>query len=130
MFNLPDDYIKYYEDNEQMKAMSAAGVMIEMHKWKNYQGGSVDFWGDLVRRVLVEEKVFHVEKRPEAKFSDKADRALFQATKQVGSKQFGYIVVLGVDKKNVYVLEAWGPVDEFEKDRAKIEKAVGSMRVR
>lgn len=130
MFALPEGYIKYYEDNLQMKAMSAAGVMIEMHKWKNYQGGSVDFWGDLVRRVLVEEKVFHIEKRPEAKFDNKTDRAVFQATKQIGSKHFGYLVVLGADKKNVYVLEAWGPAEEFEKDRTKLEKAVGSMRVR
>ena len=130
MFVLPEGYIKYYEDREQMEAMSAGGVMIEMHRWKNYKGGSVGFWGDLVRRVLVEEKVFHIEQRPEAKLGDKADRALFQASKQIGSKQYGYLVVLGADKKNVYVLEAWGPMQEFEKDRAKLEKAVGSMRIR
>lgn len=130
MFTLPEGYIKYYEDRDQMKAMSAAGVMIEMHKWKNYKGGSVSFWGALVRRVLVEEKVFHIEQRSGAKLSNKAGCVLFQASKQIGSKQYGYLVVLGADKKNVYVLEAWGAMQDFEKDRAKLESAVGSMRLR
>lgn len=129
MFALPKDYIKFYEDREQMKAMSAAGVMLEMHKWKNYEGGSVSFWGDLVRRVLVEEKAFHIRERPDAQLDDKAGCALFQATRQIGSKQYGYLLALGADKKNVYVLEAWGPVEQFEKDRPKIENAVTSMRL-
>jgi hypothetical protein len=130
MFNLPEGYIKYYEDKSRNRAMSADGVILHMYKEKNYSGGDIEFWSSLVRRVLVEQKVIHLDKQSELKLTSKKDAALFKGAKQIGTKQFGYIAVIAVTKRNVYIFEAWGPQQEFEKDFSKLETAAQSMRLK
>lgn len=127
-FTLPDGYIKYYENNGKTRAMSADGVMIYLHKEKNYKGGNVDFWSSLVRRVLVEQKTIHPKKESEIKLKNKKDAFLFVGSKQVGSKQYGYIAAVAPAKNDIYIIEAWGPSQEFEKDENKLEKAVMSLK--
>ena len=83
-----------------------------------------------MRRVLVEQKVFSVAEQLKPKLKNKADAVIFICGKQIGSKDFGYLVGLAANKKSVYVLEAWGPIAEFEKERDKLEGAVASMRTR
>jgi hypothetical protein len=110
--------------------MSADGVMIHMHKEKNYKGGDVDFWSSLVRRVLVEQKTIHITKQPELKLKNKKDAILFVGNKQVGSKQYGYLAAIAPTKNDIYIFEAWGPLQEFEKDENKLEKAVMSLKLK
>ncbi|MBN1972504.1 MAG: DUF4349 domain-containing protein [Sedimentisphaerales bacterium] len=128
-FSLPDGYIKYFENKKQTRAMSADGVMIYVHKEKNYQGGNIDFWSSLVHRMLVEQKTIRITKQPELKLKNKKDAVMFVGSKQVGSKQYGYLAAIVPTKQNVYIFEAWGPMQEFEKDRVKLEEAVISMRL-
>ena len=129
-FELPDGYVKYYEDGRQTRAMSADGVMIDFHKERNYKGGNIEFWGKLVRRVLVEQKVFHVEDAEELKLERKSDAVVLRGGKQIGSKEYGYLAAMAASKKYVYVFEAWGPAEQFEQDRQKIQSAIKSMRSR
>jgi hypothetical protein len=129
VFTLPDGYIKYFQDKNLTRAMSADGVMIHLHKEKNYTGGSVKFWASLVRRVLVEQKVIHIDKKLELKIKNKNDAVLFAGHKQIGTKQHGYIIALATTKRNIYVFEAWGPLQEFDKDRSKLENAIKSMQL-
>jgi len=130
VFTLPDGYIKYYQDKNRTRAMSADGVMIHLYKEKNYTGGSIRFWASLVRRVLVEQKVIHIEKNLELKIKNKNDAVLFAGSKQIGTKQHGYIVALATTKRNIYVFEAWGTLQEFDKDRSKLENAIKSMQLK
>ena len=130
MFALPDGYVRYYQDKRRARAMSAAGVMIDVHKEKNYKGGSVGFWGDLVRRVLVEQKVFHLKEDLKLNPRGKTECVLLAGSKQIGAKQFGYLVGLAASKKYVHVFEAWGPLQELEEDREKLIDAIKSMRLR
>jgi hypothetical protein len=130
MFALPEGYIRYYEDGNRTSAMSAEGVIIDVHRQKNYKGGDGNFWGRLVRRVLVEQKVFHIKEQVDAKLKRKSEAVLLIGSKQIGTKQFGYLVALAASKKYVYVFEAWGPLEEFTEDRDKLQKAVESMRIR
>lgn len=129
VFTLPDGYIKYFQDKNRTRAMSTDGVMIHLHKEKNYTGGSVKFWASLVRRVLVEQKVIHIDKNLELKIKNKNDAVIFAGSKQIGTKQHGYIVGLATTKRNIYVFEAWGPLQEFDKDRSKLENAIKSMQL-
>jgi hypothetical protein len=130
VFELPEDYIKYYQDKSRTKAMSAAKVMIDLHKETNYKGGSVKFWGELVRRVLVEEKAFSIKDSKRLTLRNKVEVVTHGGVKQIGTKMKGYLVGIAVTKKYVYVFECWGPIEEFEKDAAKLTKAIESMRVR
>jgi len=130
MFEFPDGYIKYYEDKIRNRAMSAKGVIIHVHKEKNYKGGTIEFWSSLVRRVLVEQKVMHIDKQTELKLNKKNDAVLFKGSKQIGTRQFGYLAVIAATKRNVYVFEAWGPKQEFDKDVGKLETAAKSMQLK
>lgn len=130
IFELPSGYVKYYEDRYSDRAMSAEGVMIYAHSERNYKGGEVDFWATLIRRVLVGEKVFNIDKREELELKGKGTAVALRGSKEIGLKQYGYLVALATSKKYVTVFEAWGPLEQFEGDRSKIEEAVKSIRVR
>ena len=128
-FNLPDSYIKYYEHDGRTRAMSADGVVIYQYKEKNYKGGDIEFWSSLVKRELVEQKTIYITKQDEIKLNNKKDAVIFAGTKQLGSKQYGYLAAIAPKKDNIYIFEAWGPLDEFEKDESKLEKAIKSMKL-
>ncbi|MDH4238046.1 MAG: DUF4349 domain-containing protein [Phycisphaerae bacterium] len=130
MFELPSGYVKYYEDKYGARAMSAEGVMIHAHNERNYKGGEVEFWATLVRRVLVGEKVFNIDKREELELKGKSTAVVLRGSKEIGLKQYGYLIALATSKKYVTIFEAWGPLEQFEEDRSKIEEAIKSMRVR
>ena len=130
MFDLPSGYVKYYEDRYGDRAMSAEGVMIHSHSERNYKGGEIEFWATLVRRVLVGEKVFNIDKREELELKGKRTAIVQRGSKEIGLKQYGYLIALATSKKYVTIFEAWGPLEQFEEDRSKIEEAVKSMRVR
>jgi len=130
LFELPSGYVKYYEDSYNARAMSAEGVMIHVHYERNYKGGEVEFWATLARRVLVGEKVFSIDKRDELELKGKTKAVFLTGSKEIGMKQYEYLIALATSKKYVTVFEAWGPLEQFEEDRPKIEEAVKSMRVR
>ncbi|MHC4316163.1 MAG: DUF4349 domain-containing protein [Planctomycetota bacterium] len=130
MFELPGGYVKYHEDRYGARAMSAEGVMIHAHSERNYKGGEVEFWATLVRRVLVGEKVFSIDKQEELNLKGKRTAVVLRGSKEIGLKQYGYLIALATSKKYVTIFEAWGPLEQFEEDRSKIEETVKSMRVR
>jgi hypothetical protein len=130
MFDLPGGYVKYYEDRYSDRAMSAESVMIYAHSERNYKGGEVEFWATLVRRVLVGEKAFNIDKREEFKLKGKKPAVVLIGSKEIGLKKYGYLIAVATSKKYVTIFEAWGPLEQFEEDRTKIEEAVKSMRVR
>jgi hypothetical protein len=130
MFELPEDFISFYEDNNRSAAMSAANVIIDMRKQKNYKGGSVDFWGDLVRGVLVEQKVFSVTEKSEVTLKNKRKAVLMEGAKQIGSKSYSYLIAITANKKHVYVLEAWGAKEAFSLQRNKLLDCVKTMRLK
>lgn len=129
-FELPEGYVKYYGDSHQTRAMSADGVMIHLHKETNYKGGDVGFWATLVRRVLLEQKAFSMGGPEEVKIKSGIDGIILRGSKQIGSKDYGYLVALATSKKYVYVFEAWGAKADFGQDAAQIEDAIKSLRVR
>jgi hypothetical protein len=126
-FDLPDGYIKYFDNKQSTRAMSADGMMIYVHKEKNYNGGNLEFWSSLVKRMLVERRTISIKKQTEIKLKNKKDAVLFVGSREFGSKQYGYLAAIVPTKDNVYIFEAWGPGQEFEKDQSKLENAVLSM---
>ena len=60
---------------------------------------------------------------------NKKDAILFVGNKQIGSKQYGYLAAIAPTKNNIYIFEAWGPVQEFEKDESKLEETAMSLKL-
>jgi hypothetical protein len=130
LFDVPQSYIVYYQDDGETRAMSADNVMIVLRKQKNYKGGDVAFWSKVVRRVLVEEKVVNIKDETAVKVKAGAEGKILAGSKRIGSESFGYLVGLATNDKEVYVFEAWGPIDPFQADRQKIEAAFKTVRVK
>ncbi|MBN1123819.1 MAG: DUF4349 domain-containing protein [Sedimentisphaerales bacterium] len=128
-FDLPAGYIKFYVDHYHTQAMSAAQVMIDLGKRDNYQGGSLPFWSELIRRVLVEEKAFAIRDQKTVDLHKGGRATLFVTGRQIGQKRYGYLIALAVTKKNVYVFECWGPEKEFTADQSKLEAAIKTLRL-
>ena len=129
-FDLPADYIKFYVDDNHTQAMSARQVMIDLRRRQNYQGGSLEFWSELVRRVLTEQKAFHIRGQRTIDVARGGKATIFITTKPIGRKSYGYLIGLAVTKKHVYVFECWGPEKEFAEDQTKVEEAIKTLRLR
>ncbi len=129
-FVLPKAYIKYYERDHVVRAMSADGVLLRLQRHGNYEGGKAEFWSRLIRRVLVERRAFAL--RPEAKLrlQTGAEARVQAGSKEIGGKDYGYLIAVVAEKHYVYTFEAWGPRAGLTADRKKIEEAVRSLRIR
>jgi hypothetical protein len=115
-FELPEGYIKYYEWPFVVWAMSARNVFVRIDRHENREGGGIGFWYPLIRRELVEEKAFAVAEEKEPLLDTLADAKMLVATKELGGKEYGYLVAVVANRKHVHVLEAWGPKEALDKD--------------
>jgi len=129
-FELPEGYVKYYQGDDVTRAMSADGVLVRAERRENCEGGKTEFWARLIRRVLLERRTVPVKDQAALKLKTGAEARVLSGGKEVGGKDTGYLLAVAADKKWVYTLEAWGPRERLEADRAKIEKAVQSLRVK
>ena len=127
-FDMPPGFVKYYEFNYTTRAMSAEGMFLYVTRYENEKNAQGGFWATLIRRLLVEQRAFAVKEEATLKLRKGPDAHLLVCTKQIGRKNYGYLVAIVARKKHVYVFEAWGPSDEFDKDKPKIEDAVKSMK--
>jgi len=129
-FDLPEGYVRYADEGGSVRAMSADGVLVRVERRDNCEGGKAEFWAKLIRRTLVERRALAVGDAATLKLKSGAEARLLVGSKEVGGKETGYLLAVAADRKSVYTVEAWGPREAFVADRAKIDKAIQSLRVR
>ncbi len=120
--------MRYYETRSALRAMSADDSVISAQRYRNYKGGNTEFWAKLVNRVLTEQKTIYIKETSGLKLANGSSAKVLTGSKQIGHKQFGYMAAMAANENYVYVIEAWGPIEQFQKDRSKLENAVRSMR--
>ncbi|MHC4250014.1 MAG: DUF4349 domain-containing protein [Planctomycetota bacterium] len=128
-FDLPGSYVKYQDHPGTVRAMSGADVYVKIQRHENYEGGDAEFWTGLLRRELVGEKAFAVVDKGRPFVITGADALMLSATKELGGKEYGYLLAVVTNARHVYTFEAWGPAADFAKDRERLVDAVESMRV-
>ncbi len=128
-FRLPDAYIKYYEDDDETRAMSADEVLVRLRRHENYKGGDLDFWATLVRRALVAQRAFALKDPTELKLRTGVAARVIAGSKEIGGKPYGYLIAVVARKEHVYTFEAWGPQEKFATHRERLEGAIRSIRV-
>jgi hypothetical protein len=131
-FELPEGYVKYYEGDDLTRAMSADGVKVRVEMRENHEGGTAEFWARLIRRVLVERRAVPAKEEAALKLKTGAEARVLAGGKQVAGKEAGYLLAVVSDRrqKRLCTFEAWGPRECLAADRAKIEKAIESLRVK
>lgn len=129
-FELPKNFIKYHERGYITRAMSADGVLIRLQRQENVEGGTLTFWSQLSRRVLVERKGIALDEGMEIVTKEKSKMTLFSGSREVAGKKYGYLIALGVSEDYIYIVEAWGEKDKFAAAQKEVEKAVKTIRIR
>jgi hypothetical protein len=109
-FTPPAEFLRYYADENLVEAMNADGVRIKVQKQENYDKGDLAFWKKLVRRSLVEHRALPIE-RDEAVDNN---AALLVGSREVAGAQFGYMLLLARNDRDLYTFEAWGPKSQFD----------------
>jgi hypothetical protein len=123
-FTPPAEFLRYYADENLVEAMNADGVRIKVQKQENYDKGDLAFWKKLVRRSLVEHRALPIE-RDEAVDNN---AALLVGSREVAGAQFGYMLLLARNDRDLYTFEAWGPKSQFDALRGELEKSARSMQ--
>lgn len=126
-FELPKSYIRCYGQDDLAIAMSADETYIRVERHENYQGGDLQFWSALARRVLTASRSIAVTNESDVKLRTHATAHLIQGTRQIGGKSYGYLLALVSRKHEVHALEAWGPAEAMARDLEGLRKAVESL---
>ncbi|MBM4036480.1 MAG: DUF4349 domain-containing protein [Planctomycetes bacterium] len=126
---LPEAYVKYYESDDETRALSADQVMVRLQRHPNFKGGRLDFWAAIAQRALLEAAAFTVQEKLDLTLRTGVPARLFVASKQIGKKPYGYLLAVVAREHRVYTFEAWGPQERFAADRAKLDAAIRSLRV-
>lgn len=127
-FELPESYVKYFEQAKITRALSADGVLLKVHSHANYQGGDLPFWTKLVRRTLLESRAITLDRSDQIALSNGSNAALFTGSRQIGGKMHGYLVAIHTTRGQVCVYEAWGPDKSFRADLDKIKASIKTLR--
>ncbi len=129
-FDLPESFAKYYEIDYVTRATSADGVLIKVQRHPNVEGADPTFWATLIRRSLTAKQAIAVRKVRDITIKNDVAAKIIDGTKEIGGKDYSYLVAIAQGRDYVYTYEAWGPSQEFTKARESLEKSIGSMYVR
>jgi len=129
-FVIPDDYIKYHEINYVTRAMSANNIYLRLARHENYKGGSLEFWAKLAKRALHKRGAIAIKTTETIEIAGKHKAILIIGQKEIGGKPHCYLAAIAADKYYTYAFEAWGPMEEFEKDLPALKRSIQSMYIR
>jgi len=124
-FDPPEEFIRYYSDDDLVEAMSADGLRLKVQKQNNYDKGALPFWNKLARKSLVESRMLAVS----AERDLGKDRALISGTRLVAGQTSGYLVVLARTRNHIYTFEAWGPKASFDEHFDALMASAMSLRL-
>jgi hypothetical protein len=129
-FTLPAGFVRYFERDHITEAMSGDEVVIKLRRQDNYDGGTVAFWQQLARRVLVENRAIALSKETDAKLKDGTETRLLVGVRDQGTQKQGYLLGIASTQRYVYTFEAWGEKDKLEKALPALEAAFETLDVK
>lgn len=128
----PADFVRLEEpewSSYALRSTSAHGVVIAVREESNAVEGTLPFWLDAVKERLRTGRGYALlEERPFRAASGEEGR-LLRLGREEGSNRYAYWVALWVTPAHVYVVEAGGKQDEFERVQPQVEEALGSFRL-
>ena len=128
----PDNYIRLSEPGywHADKVVSADGVYIGVRPSRPAEGGNLDFWTTAVRNQLTGGMGYTLADEGDVTSADgtKGRRMDFSVTLE--NTSLGYAVALWVLDDRITIAESGGPKDKFDADRAGIEAAFESVRLK
>ena len=113
----------------QQRATSSDGVVLAVRKVQVPARSSLKFWSEAISRRLEGSQGYAtLATRPVKAKSGHAGR-LLQFGRDQNGHTFDYWVALFPAGKQLYLVEAGGRRDRFEKARAEVEQAIASVKI-
>lgn len=128
--DVPETFVKLSEVAGKTRAMSGSGVMLLVSRHDNFEGGTMLFWTQIVRRWLVANQVIALSGVKDFSLTTGAKGTQFIGSKTLGRKTYQYMLVTVVDKKYIYTIECWGLAEDMAKEQEAVEQSVRAMKVK
>lgn len=127
---LPEGFIKYYQENYVTQAIDANGVRVRVRRHKNFDGGSTKFWQKLITRSLSDNGGLAVDKPKTIEFERGQPGQLIVGSKTMAGETVRYMIAVGVaaDDDYVYTFEAWGVAQHIDEVDGDLVNTIASMR--
>jgi hypothetical protein len=131
-FTAPDAYVMLphpggFYDKE---AVSADGVYFGLRTPQPSEDGTLAFWSTAIRNQLINARGYILAGEADAGSADGTPGKRLDFTATLAGREMGYFVAVWVVGKEVHVAEAGGPKDKFDTDRAKLEAALATVRLK
>ena len=131
----PTDFVELDPDAQArrgyaLRATSADGVVVAVREVDNDRHGSRDFWVDAVRNRIRRSGGYALLSESAVRSADGAEGHQMRFGRDEGQRPYDYWVTLFVTNDHVFVIEAGGRRDHFEEERADVESAIASFRLR
>jgi hypothetical protein len=112
------------------KAVSAEGVSLAMRQEENPEGGTAEFWAAALKNQLVGARGYTLSGESAVTSADGVTGKRLDFTANLQGSDMAYLVAVWVVGKQIIIVEAGGPKEKFEADRAKIETALKTVRAK
>ncbi len=128
--DLPEGFIRYYQEAYVTQAIDANGVRIRVRRFKNFDDGPLKFWEQLVLRSLDENGRLDLQETEQVAFERGGPGRLIKGAKTLAGEEVRHLVALGVsdDGDYVYCFEAWGVARHVDAVLEDIKQSINTMR--
>jgi hypothetical protein len=127
----PQNFVVLDEDDEQyaQRATSADGVVISVREIDNDNEGSLQFWTEAIRNRLRIVGGYALVSEAEVRAGSGERGKQMRFGRDEGSRPYFYWVTLFVTDDHVFVIEAGGRRETFERLQPQIERAIARFQV-
>lgn len=126
--DLPEGFIRYFQDDYVTQAVDANGVRVQVRRFKNFDQGALVFWQRLISRSLSDNAGLTLEKAQEIDLERGGPGRIIHGNKRIAGETVQYLLAVGVSDDHVYVFEAWGVEAYYAEVQAELEQAITTMR--
>lgn len=129
-FKTPQNFAKLSDSPPyQQRATSPDGVVIAVRKVQVPERSSLKFWSEAISRRLEGSQGYAALGTRELKAQSGHAGRLLQFGRDQNGHTFDYWVALFPAGKQLYLVEAGGRRDRFERARAEVEQALASVKI-
>lgn len=130
----PTDFLRFDRYNDashgyEFRARNADGVALALRVIENRGEGSLGFWRDALRNQLTVGLGYALLEETEARAASGEVGVRFVCGRDQGGVSYGYSLTLFVADERVFVLEAGGVREAFDRARPAIDATVADFRI-
>ncbi|MEO1237689.1 MAG: DUF4349 domain-containing protein [Planctomycetota bacterium] len=126
---LPGGFVRFYQKDHRVFAIDRGQVVVKLTRQPNFDQADVGFWVDQVRDRLTTELGVPTQDPVRRVTQNRSPVLVIHGQRPAGQKPLGYLAGLAANDKHVFVLEAWGPADELERQAPALIESLETLQI-